>query len=210
MPDEAVVAVPAPPNMLVALAGAVTLGVDVPAGVEPNKLVPVVVFVGAGVGCGVLEELAGPKLKAALGALKLKAGTADVLLSDVAGFWELGPAKRLDPPAGAAVVGALKGVEAPLGALPPKSPPACVVAGLGIESAGFWPNRPPAEGWADPKRPIPAGFPPALLSEGGGPAGVVEFPKLNKPPGFVVAGVVDPTGAEVEGVIEPKGEDPEV
>ena len=53
-------------------------------------------------------------------------------------------------------------------------------------------------------------MPPALLSEGGGPAGVVEVPKLNKLPGFVVAGVVDPTGAEVEGVVEPKGEDPEV
>ena len=51
---------------------------------------------------------------------------------------------------------------------------------------------------------------PILLSDGGGPAGVVEFPKLNKPAGFVVAGVVDPTGAEVEGVVVPKIEDPEV
>lgn len=86
MPEELVVAGAAPPNMLVALAGAVALGVDVPAGVVPNILVPAVVVVGPGVGCGVLEELAGPKLKAGFDALKLMAGAVDVLLSDVAGF----------------------------------------------------------------------------------------------------------------------------
>jgi len=45
-----------------------------------------------------------------------------------------------------------------------------------------------------------------LASEGGGPAGVVEFVKLNRPPGFDVAGVVDPAGAEDEGVTAPNGD----
>jgi hypothetical protein len=47
---------------------------------------------------------------------------------------------------------------------------------------------------------------PALVSAGGGPAGVVEFVKLNRPPGFDVAGVVDPAGAEEEGVVAPNDE----
>jgi hypothetical protein len=47
---------------------------------------------------------------------------------------------------------------------------------------------------------------PALVTAGGGPAGVVEFVKLNRPPGFDVAGVVDPAGAEEEGVAAPNGE----
>ncbi len=47
---------------------------------------------------------------------------------------------------------------------------------------------------------------PALASAGGGPAGVVEFVKLNRPPGFEVAGVVDPAGAEEEGVVAPNGD----
>ena len=51
---------------------------------------------------------------------------------------------------------------------------------------------------------------PALASAGGGPAGVVEFVKLNRPPGFDVAGVVDPTGAEDEGVTAPNGDGAEV
>ena len=86
MLDELVVVGAALPNMLVALAVAVALGVDVPEGVELNKLVPAVVAVGAAVGCGVLKELVGAKLKAGFDALKLMAGAADVLLSDVAGF----------------------------------------------------------------------------------------------------------------------------
>jgi hypothetical protein len=86
VPDELVVAGAVPPNMLAALAGAVALGVDVPAGIVPNILVPAVVVVRADVGSGVLEDLAGPKLKAGFDALKLMAGAADVLLSDVAGF----------------------------------------------------------------------------------------------------------------------------
>lgn len=44
------------------------------------------------------------------------------------------------------------------------------------------------------------------MSAGGGPAGVVEFAKLNRPPGFDVAGVVDPAGAEEEGVPAPNGD----
>jgi hypothetical protein len=44
---------------------------------------------------------------------------------------------------------------------------------------------------------------PALLSAGGGPAGVVEFARLNKTPGFDVAGVVDPVGAEEDDVAGP-------
>lgn len=47
---------------------------------------------------------------------------------------------------------------------------------------------------------------PALVTAGGGPAGVVEFVKLNRPPGFDVAGVIDPAGAEEEGVAAPNGE----
>lgn len=46
---------------------------------------------------------------------------------------------------------------------------------------------------------------PALVPAGGGPAGVVEFVKLYRPPGFDVAGVVDPAAAE-EGVAAPNGE----
>lgn len=51
---------------------------------------------------------------------------------------------------------------------------------------------------------------PALASAGGGPAGVVEVVKLNVPPGFDVAGVVDPAGAEEERVAAPNGEGAEV
>lgn len=47
---------------------------------------------------------------------------------------------------------------------------------------------------AEPKRLLPAGF--EGLSIGGGPAGVVELPKLTK--GLLGAGVVDPAGADVE------------
>lgn len=55
---------------------------------------------------------------------------------------------------------------------------------------------------------MPAGFAAELLSDGGAPAGVVEFAKLNKPPGFVVAGVVEPAGAEEAGAVEPKMDGP--
>ena len=47
---------------------------------------------------------------------------------------------------------------------------------------------------------------PPLVSAGGGPAGVVEFVKLNRPPAFDVAGVVDPAGADGEGVAAPNGD----
>jgi hypothetical protein len=46
-----------------------------------------------------------------------------------------------------------------------------------------------------------------VLSAGGGPAGVVEFEKLNNPPGFVGAGVVEPVGAELAAL--PNNDGPE-
>jgi hypothetical protein len=48
------------------------------------------------------------------------------------------------------------------------------------------------------KRLLPAGF--AVLSVGGGPAGVVELPKLIN--GLLGAGVVEPAGAEVEAPVD--------
>lgn len=95
-----------------------------------------------------------------------------------------------------------------------------------LDPGGFAPNRPevaeaPAKGEAllagvcagsegldvpnsgvcepvEPKRLLPAGF--AVLSVGGGPAGVVELPKLIN--GLLGAGVVEPTGAEVEALVD--------
>lgn len=53
---------------------------------------------------------------------------------------------------------------------------------------------------------MPGALLPVLLSAGGGPAGVVEFVKLNNPPGFDGAGVVDPAGADEEGIVAPNGD----
>lgn len=69
-----------------------------------------------------------------------------------------------------------------------------LLAGVCVGSEGFdAPNNGVCEPVV-PKRLPPAGF--EVLSVGGGPAGVVELPKLGK--GLLGAGVVDPAGADVE------------
>jgi hypothetical protein len=96
-----------------------------------------------------------------------------------------------------------------------------------LDRAGFAPNKPPEGAGAlpkgeallagvcagpelfnapnngvcepvEPKRLLPAGL--EVLSVGGGPAGVVELPKLIN--GLVGAGVVDPAGAVVEAFVD--------
>lgn len=77
----------------------------------------------------------------------------------------------------------VEGVE--LGGAVPNSPPL-----VGVEVVGFVPKSPPEAGAVDANRLLPAGF-VVWLFAGGGPAGVVEFPKLNG--GF--AGVLVPEEA---------------
>lgn len=89
---------------------------------------------------------------------------------------ELGGAGLNSPLVGVDV----EGVE--LGAAVLNSPPLA-----GVEVGGFVPKSPPEAGAVDPNRVLPAGFVVGLFA-GGGPAGVVEFPKLNG--GF--AGVLVP------------------
>jgi hypothetical protein len=72
----------------------------------------------------------------------------------------------------------------------------CEVAGLSVDSAGFGaPKRPPEGAGAPPNR-LAAPFEAASFSVGGGPAGVVELPKLNVAV-FVGAGVDVPSAAGV-------------
>lgn len=78
-----------------------------------------------------------------------------------------------------------------------------MVASFEADSEGFWPPNGPPEDRFPPKIPPPVALVPALFSAGGGPAGVVEFAKVNRLPGFDVAGVVDPAGAEDDGVAAP-------
>ena len=74
-----------------------------------------------------------------------------------------------------------------------------LLAGVCVGSEGFdAPNNGVCEPVV-PKRLPPAGF--ELLSVGGGPAGVVELPKLGKV--LLRAGVVDPAGADVEALVLP-------
>lgn len=68
-----------------------------------------------------------------------------------------------------------------------------VLAGVCVASEGLDPPNSGVCEAAAPKRLLPAGF--EVLSEGGGPAGVVE--KLGNA-GLLGAGVVEPAGADVE------------
>lgn len=82
--------------------------------------------------------------------------------------------------------------------LPPNSD---VAAGLGA-SAGFAaPNNPAPLVEAPPPKRLVALFWDASLSAGGGPAGVVELPKLSRP--VFAAGVVDPAGGAVVFALDP-------
>jgi hypothetical protein len=95
----------------------------------------------------------------------------------------------------------------PAGFAPPNRPPEVAEAPANGEAplAGVWagsegldaPNSGVCEP-VEPKRLLPAGF--EVLSVGGGPAGVVELPKLKK--GLLGAGVVDPAGADVEAFVD--------
>lgn len=111
---------------------------------------------GAGVGTlalalgAVVEEFCCPKLKVGFAPPKVAAGAAGALPPVVAGLGALRLAKRFAAGAEAVVAGRVN----MLGALvvvvvvgpAPNSPPGCGVEGLELESAGFAPNSPPAEG----------------------------------------------------------------
>jgi hypothetical protein len=95
----------------------------------------------------------------------------------------------------------------PAGFAPPNRPSEVAEAPVNGEAllAGVWagsegldtPNSGVCEP-VGPKRLLPVGF--EVLSVGGGPAGVVELPKLMK--GLLGAGVVDPAGADVEALVD--------
>lgn len=121
-----------------------------------------------------LEDVPEGKLKVGFGAVAVVLDTGPA--SELAGL--LRPENKLAAPP----------------ELPPNNPPGWVLGGLLAASCGLTPpNRPPDDGCADANRLGPG----ALGSAGGGPAGVVEFPKLNAL-GFVAAGVVDPAGAALD------------
>lgn len=95
----------------------------------------------------------------------------------------------------------------PAGFEPPNRPPEgaaapangeALLAGVAAGSEGL--DVPNSGVWApvEPKRLPPAGL--EVLSVGGGPAGVVELPKLRN--GLFGAGVVDPAGADVDAFVD--------
>jgi hypothetical protein len=95
----------------------------------------------------------------------------------------------------------------PTGFAPPNRPSEVTEAPTNGEAllAGVWAGSEgldaPNSGVCEPegpKRLLPVGF--EVLSVGGGPAGVVELPKLMK--GLLGAGVVDPAGADVEALVD--------
>jgi hypothetical protein len=147
---------------------------------------------------------------------RLPAGGADDVGCDVGVLlWKLNVGcGGLDAVAGVAAPPEVAGVEPmllnrlldPVGFGPNRLPESAeelangeaVLAGVCAGSEGLdAPNSGVCEP-VEPKRLPPAGF--EVLSEGGGPAGVVEVPKLEN--GLLGAGVVEPAGAEVEAVVD--------
>lgn len=117
----------------------------------------------------------------------------DPLAPELAGVDEFRPPIKPAPP----VVGSDPKRFSLLVVLPPPENSEGVAVGVCAVSAGLaTPNSPPEDWLVVPPNKLLAGA-LDVASVGGGPAGVVEFIKLN----FAGAGVVDPAGAVVMGLL---------